>query len=208
MDDREQVTTQWSGFTTNRDRIDILRLLDELEELIEDKTVKVFHRIWGLSEDEFFMLTNKIRASLPEEVKKANRAAADSDRIMAAAREEAEVILNNARLEARRIMDEAKSEATHLVDTSEISKLATVQAREIVSGAENSAREIRRGADEYATQVLSGLEDHLAKLTGSCQRGREKLEQRLRTIAQQPEVINIEQPSVVTPPARRESYRR
>ena len=52
------------------------------------------------------------------------------------------------------------------------------RAREIIAGAEHTAREVRAGADEYAKEVLSNLESFTSRMIGTIQRGREKLEQR------------------------------
>jgi vacuolar-type H+-ATPase subunit H len=159
---------------------DVLKLLDKLEDLA-DGAIEFWHRAWGLSLDEFHMLTNKIRASLPDEVRRASRVAGDSDRIVSAARDEGQMILQQAREEAERILEEAKTEQRRLTDESEIVRMATAQAKEIVASAEGSARSIRRGADEYAAEVLSAVENHLGRLLGTIQRGREKLEQRVES---------------------------
>ena len=47
---------------------DILRLLDDLEDLAENGT-SFFGKAWGLDLEEFHMLINKVRASLPDEVR-------------------------------------------------------------------------------------------------------------------------------------------
>lgn len=163
---------------------DILRLLDSLEELSENARC-YFGRAWGLDLEEFHMLTNKIRASLPDEVRRASRVANDSDKIVSSARQEAEQIIEQANSEANRIVEEARQMASKLVDTSEINRLAKSQAQEIMARADSAAREVRRGADEYAREVLAAIENHLAKVMGTLQKGREKLE--VRISAQQPE---------------------
>ncbi len=157
---------------------DILKLLDSLEELAEN-TQAFFGRAWGLQLEEFHMLTNKIRASLPDEVRRASRIAGDSDKIVSAAKEEADMIAEQARAEAKRVVEEARQMAAKLIDTSEINKLAKAQAREIMANADSAAREIRRGADEYAREVLAAIENHLASVMGTLQKGREKLEVRI-----------------------------
>jgi len=159
--------------------VDILKLLDKLEEVVENSLFEIWGRAYGIKTEEFHMLINKVRASLPDEVRTATRLASDSDRIVSAAREEARVMVEHAREEAAQLVEEAKAEAARLVETSEINRLATAQAREIVASAEASAREIRAGADEYAREVLANLENFTAKLMGTIQRGLEKLEQRI-----------------------------
>jgi len=176
---QEQTVTKRPAFLHGgNSQEDILKLLDSLEELAENAH-SFFGKAWGLDLEEFHMLTNKIRASLPDEVRRASRVANDSDKIVAVAKEEAEMIIEQATEEANRIADEARQMASKLVDTSEISRLAKAQAQEALAHAENAARHTRRGADEYAREVLASIENHLAKVMGTLQKGREKLEVRI-----------------------------
>jgi cell division septum initiation protein DivIVA len=157
---------------------DILKLLDGLEELAEN-AYSFFGRAWGVDLEEFHMLTNKIRASLPDEVRRANRVANDSDKIVSAAKEEAAVITERAIEESNRIMEEARQMAAKLIDTSEINRLAKAQAQDMMANAEAASRDIKRGADEYAREVLGAVESHLANVMGTLQKGREKLDMRI-----------------------------
>jgi vacuolar-type H+-ATPase subunit H len=176
---QEQVVVRRPSFLSGRtSQEDILKLLDSLEELAEN-TQSFFGRAWGLNLEEFHMLTNKIRASLPDEVRRASRVANDSDKIVSAAKEEAGLIVEQANEEAARIVEEARQMAAKLVDTSEINRMAKAQAQEIMANAESAAREIKRGADEYAREVLASVENHLASVLGTLQKGREKLDMRI-----------------------------
>lgn len=176
---QEQVVIRKPSFLSSvSPQEDILRLLDDLEELADSATLFMGKR-WGLDDEEFHVLINKIRASLPDEVRRASRVMNDSDKMVASAREEANVITEQAAEEAGRIVEEAKQMAARLVDTSEINKLAKSQAQEIMANAESNAREVKRGADEYAKEVLSAIENHLAKVMGTLQKGREKLDVRI-----------------------------
>ncbi len=157
---------------------DILKLLDGLEELTDDAHC-FLGKAWGINLEEFHMLTNKIRASLPDEVRRANRVANDSDKIVSAAKEEADMIVERATEESNRIVEEARQMAAKLVDTSEINRLAKAQAQGIMANAENHARSMKRSADEYAREVLTAVENHLGKVMGTLDKGREKLETRI-----------------------------
>lgn len=179
MSQDNRVMVHGTSFVNGRNNNeDILRLLDKLEELAEAPH-SCFGRAWGLKLEEFHILTNKIRASLPDEVRRARSVARDGDKIVSAAKEEADMIVEQAVEESNRVVAEARQMAARLVDTSEINQLAKAQAQEIMSSAETSAREIRRGADEYAREVLASIENHLAKVMGTLQKGREKLEARI-----------------------------
>lgn len=177
---QEQIIVQRPSFLNGKgSQEDILKLLDSLEELA-DNAHSFFGKAWGLDLEEFHMLTNKIRASLPDEVRRASRVASDSDKIVSAAREEASLITEQAASEAKRIVAEARQMAAKLVDTSEISRMAKAQAQDIMAHAEATARTIKRGADEYAREVLASIENYLAgKVMAPLQKGREKLEERI-----------------------------
>lgn len=163
--------------------IEILQLLKQLEELVENtRYIALLKLTYGLDHDEFFVLVNRIRASLPEDVKRASNLTRERDRILDTAREEANHIIEESRAEAGRILEEARLQAQRLVDQSEIVLMAKEQARQIVASAQEDARQIRRGADEYARDVLNNLEAVLAKAIGTIQRGKEKLEESLEEI--------------------------
>ena len=179
MNKNQKPITKYPFITQRGPEVDILKLLDKLEDSIETNIFEICGRAYGVKTEDLHMLINKIRASLPDEVRTATRLASDTDKIVGVAKEEARIIIENAREEAARIVDDAQHQADQLVDTSEIKRLATAQAREIVASSESSAREVRRGADEYAREVLANLENFTAKLMGTIQRGREKLEQRI-----------------------------
>ncbi len=178
MSDERMVVQRPSFMSGRGPQEDILKLLDGLEEQA-DNAYSFFGKAWGVDLEEFHMLTNKIRASLPDEVRRASRVANDSDKIVSAAKEEAAVITERAVEESNRIVEEARQMAAKLIETSEINRLAKAQAQDIMSNADATAREIRRGADEYAREVLAAIENHLAGVMGTLQKGREKLEVRI-----------------------------
>jgi len=161
--------------------IEILQLLKQLEELVENtKYIALLKLTYGLDHDEFFVLVNRIRASLPEDVKRASNVTRERDRILETAHEEANHIIEESKAEAARILEEARLQAQRMVDQSEIVMMAKEQAQHIVASAREDARQIRRGADEYARDVLNNLEAVLAKAIGTIQRGKETLEESLR----------------------------
>jgi cell division septum initiation protein DivIVA len=150
-------------------------MLDQLEEMVENAP-HLSKWAFGVDIERVIVLTNKIRASLPEDVKKATRIAGESERLLGAAREEASMVVEDARREATRIVEEARRQQQGLVDDSEIHRLAAAQARELTEAAERKAAAQKRGADEYAREVLDDLEEFLTKFLGAVRRGKESLE--------------------------------
>jgi regulator of protease activity HflC (stomatin/prohibitin superfamily) len=159
--------------------IDVPKLIDRLEDMVEGSR-HFMNKAWGIDLEEFYILTNKIKASLPDDVRKATRLTKDSQRIVDEAKLEAEQILERAKKEAERAVSEARSEAERLKDNHEISRMATAQAKELLAQAEEGAKEMRRGADEYALDVLTRLETEVATMMRTIQKGREKLERDVR----------------------------
>lgn len=185
--------------------IDTIKCLERLEALVEESfKVMGFYRF---DEEEFYMLVNKIRASLPEDLRKAGKITQNSEKITLAAQSEAEQAVEAGRAEAAQIVQEARARAQALAEQSEIARIASAQAREIVAqaeaeardlrvAAENYAGDVRAGADEYAHDVLGDLEDQVGQvlrqvegrvsgMLTTIQRGRAKLDQRSGRPAQE-----------------------
>lgn len=178
--------------------VDVFRLLEQLEELPEKSRHLPFNIRIGFDEEQFYYLVLKIRANLPEEMKRAQKVARDTQRIVDEARDSAAQQVESARIDAQKIIEEAQAEAQRIlhqaqlaaqqmdadaqsramemVSESQIVQLATAQAHEILRSAETEGVEIRRGADEYAREVLSNLEAVMGKAIVTVRRGREALE--------------------------------
>ena len=144
-----------------------LDLIRRLEELVDRETKwHAFRRSWGVDEEKFFTLLNKLRASLPEDLKKASRIAREGDQILGEAHEQ-----------AARILAEAQEQAALLVSNDEISKQAAKQAEEVLQRARDEAEETRQQVNDYAKRVLLNLEGYTSKLLATIERGRLRLEE-------------------------------
>jgi cell division septum initiation protein DivIVA len=165
--------------------MDILRLLEELMQHIDD-TPRFGPVTWGLNRDEISMQIAKIRASLPQELKAAFSTVRESDRILEAARQDAnsalghaqsesEKIIAEARKDAERIIEEARLQQERLVAESEILKLSKAQSDEIKSSADREAVSLRRGAEKYAFDVLSQLEGVVGKVATTIERSKQEI---------------------------------
>lgn len=173
--------------------IDVLRLLENLRDLAQRP--KSFAGIaFGYNGEEMIMQIEKIRATLPREVKDAASLARESDRIIEAAKEDADRTLAQSHAQAERALAEAKKEAERIVEQarlqqeqmvseSEILKLAKAQADEVRHSAEREANQMRRGADRYAHDVLSNLEASVGRVLSQVERGRAELEHVERELA-------------------------
>jgi hypothetical protein len=166
--------------------MDTLKIINAIEDMVED--APKFLGFVRMDEDRFFQMVSKLRASLPEDMRKVSQLADDTDRIrleahgaanehleavkveaermLAATREEAERLHGAAQLEAAQTLERAKGASQSLIDQSEIARIATAQAREIIAQADAEAAEIRAGADAYAKETLTALEAHIQRAMG------------------------------------------
>jgi cell division septum initiation protein DivIVA len=130
--------------------VDLLSLLDRLEHLItSSQRMPMTNRVL-VREQDVLQLVDEIRAALPEEMKQAHRIYQERDRLLA-----------QAEAEANRIIGAAREEAERLINDDEVLRLAAERAAEIESEAEEQAGNLRNGADAYAVQTLRDLEDRL-----------------------------------------------
>lgn len=130
----------------------VYRVLDKLESYVHDGTwLPAGYRV--LSEERLIEFVEKIRATLPEEVGRAQIIAKGGEKVIRAAQEKAE----------------------ELLDQHEIVQRARTTADVVLREAEERARKIREGADHYAAQVLAEMEARLAAALGSVQKGRAAL---------------------------------
>lgn len=180
------------------EQVDIYNLLDQLEGLLEKSKRLPMHTLVGFDEDQFYYLVLKIRANLPDDMKKAQRVARDSERIVDEARDaatqqlesgrveanrvvadakaDAERMVEEARSESLRIIEQARAQAAQMVERSEIMQMATAQAHDTIRRSETEANEIRKGADDYARDVLTALEGQMNKALTAVQRGKDMLD--------------------------------
>lgn len=166
--------------------IDVYRLLDNLKEQIENMRA-VGNITFGLSKNELVFQIEKIKASMPREMKDAATLAKESERMIEHARQEGDVMVEQGKREADRILQEASAEAARIlkqaeldqermVNEAEVLKIAKAQSDEILVSADKESRAMRRGADEYARNVLNKLETVVTNLHTQIERGKSELE--------------------------------
>lgn len=144
--------------------MDLLNSLNELEELIENSSKIPFTRKVMVEEDRLLDLLDRIRTTMPEEVRQAKWII-----------QEREKVLQDSQKEAIRIMDDAQKQIEKKADDSEIVRQAKTNAEEILARAESVAAEIREGAKGYADDILVNLQENLGKILSQIEQGRSEL---------------------------------
>ncbi len=190
-----------------RSDVDILKLLTELEDLVESTRRGPMGILIGFPEDRFHTVLLKIRANLPEEMKRASALAREQEELLERVRDESTALLSEThqaavkelercradaehksreiieagKAEAKGIIEAARKAGDDLVADSEIVQRAVIIADNTRAAAEDEAKSVRAGADEYARTVLDNLDGVLGKALNQIQRGRDLLDQNLST---------------------------
>lgn len=144
--------------------MDLLNALNELEELIETSGKIPLTRKVVINEDRILDLLDRIRTTIPEEIRQAKWIIQEREKVM-----------NDSQKEALRLLEEAQKQVEKQADESEMVRKAKDMAEQIVARAEANAMELREGAKSYADNILTNLMDSLDKLLSEVEQGRSEL---------------------------------
>lgn len=144
--------------------MDVLRLLDDLEDIIENSSSIPFSGRVLLSREEIIEMIKEIRIQLPDEVKQAQWIKEERNKILIDAQHESENIISN-----------TKKHIEELVERDKIVELAKRKGEEIIASAEEQAKEIRIASTKYADDILENLETELLNIKETIESNRKEL---------------------------------
>ncbi len=149
------------------ERMDILYLLDQLEEVLGAGSRLPLTSRTLVDEQEILDILDQIRVSIPDELKAARRLTQDRDQVIA-----------DARAEADRMLRDADAQASERVGEHHLVRAAEIRAADIEDRALRRAADIRREADAYAYRVLQKLREQISSVASTVDRGITELEAR------------------------------
>lgn len=143
--------------------VDILKLLTELEEIVEGTRRLPAGLMMRFDDEKFHYVIMKIRANLPEEMKRASRLARDSERIVEETRESADRVLAEAREAALRELEAGRRDADRriedaLAQATKAREEAAAEGERIAAQARVKAEDIVAVAREQAELLVSDCE--------------------------------------------------
>ena len=144
--------------------MELFNALNELEEIVETSIKVPMTRRVLVDEDRLLDMLDRIRTTLPEEIRQARWIIQEREKVMAETKKE-----------AGRIMEDVQKQMERRVEESEFVRVARERAEEIVEKAENVAREIKQGARDYADDLLNELESRIEKVITEIRDGRSEL---------------------------------
>ncbi len=146
--------------------MEILQIIDLLEDKVEQtKTIPLLNRAI-IDKEELLEEIEKLRLSLPEDMKQARLIKEDRKRIIAEAQAEADEIINNAKLKTEKMISEH-----------EITKKAYEQANQIVVAAQKNSKELRMGARQYVDSLFADTDAKLTKAQAIIRKARADVRQ-------------------------------
>ena len=131
----------------------IIRLLDELEDVLDQSRGIVFSSKVSVDKEEVYGIIKDMRDALPNEIKQSRFIVQERNKILIDAQKEADEITKT-----------AEEQMSKLIDDHEITKAAYAQSSEIIEASKRNAREMRIGAAEYADEVLALAETRLKEM--------------------------------------------
>lgn len=144
--------------------MDVLKLIDEIEDIIEEGTTLPFSKKIMVDVDEILDIIKEIRIRLPDEIKQAAWIKDEKQRILAEAQKDADNLIN-----------EAEYRLEELIDQEAITKAAKDKAEDLINKAQITAKEIRLGAMEYADTLLLETQEQLKDVIGLLNDNRKEL---------------------------------
>ncbi len=145
--------------------MELFNIINEMEELIESSPKVPMTRRVLVDEDRLLDYLDRIRTSLPEELRQAKWVL-----------QEREKVITDSKREALRIIEDAEKQLEKKADESEITRKAHDLAAQIKSQAEDVARQIKQGARDYADEILADLEERLESILKQISEGRAELQ--------------------------------
>ncbi len=144
--------------------VDILKLLTELEDQIEN-TPKKMGMMFRFDEDKFHMTVMKIRANLPEEMKRASKLAREQERIVEETKLHSERSHEEARLAAQAEVERGKKAAQAERDAAKAESErqraeAKAEAMRMTGDASTALDRAREAAEREARQILDEARAH------------------------------------------------
>jgi len=144
--------------------MDLQYLIDRLETMVRaGRRMPITNKLM-MDEQELVDLIDQMRTVLPEEIRYAKHVLREKEQILAEAQAQSEDILRAAR-----------QQAEVLIEREGLLKQAKAQADDIRRQAQEEAERVQVGADNYVRTVLNDLSDSLQRQLASINKGLESL---------------------------------
>ena len=137
----------------------IEQLIEDIYEYIEGCKPKGFSTTQVIvMKDEIYDLLDRMRLTIPDEIKRCSKVVANRDQIIANAEERAEKIIADAKIQAEALVHESEIMRQAYLQANEMVSRATQQADSIMQAVNYDAEQMKAGALAYTNDMLSEIE--------------------------------------------------
>lgn len=144
--------------------VDIIKLLTDLEDQVESTGRGPFGTLFRFDEDRFHMTVMKIRANLPDDLKRASRLAREMEVTSEEAREQIERAVADSKQGARAELERARAEAA------QIRQRAQEAAAALEEEAAQAAAAVRLAAEQEAQRIREETDAECERLVDDARR--------------------------------------
>lgn len=137
-----------------------------MEDLVESSKSLPLTKSRAVNYDEFFVLSTRLKGSLPEDIKKAERLAKEGQQVVVTARAEAQRTVTEAQNESQRVLSDSRSQSERIVAE------ARTRGDRVLEDARREAERIIADAQQHAEQLVA---DHA--ITARAQQAADQMEQ-------------------------------
>lgn len=123
-------------------------MIDELEQLVEAGKGRFFGKVF-VDEEAFYVLTTKLKKSLPKDLQEAAKVTQQSTKIMSGAETEAHRLLSDAQEESQRLRSDARAQSDRMIQN------AREDHDRIIEEARREAERIEADARQHAEQLVA-----------------------------------------------------
>src|SRR6056297_1637623 len=153
----------------------VLKLLDELEEVIENCANLPLSGKALIDRNDFLDILKEIRIVLPDEIKQAQWIKQERASILEEAQNESGSMIEKAKRESNEMMSKAEEHVRSLIENDVIVKESTKKAKGIIQNAEETAEEIKSGSLKYSDAILKNLQENISDIMETLERNRIEL---------------------------------
>ena len=161
--------------------MNIFKIFDTIEEIVfsSQRMPWPFGQWSVINRQNFLRMLDKMRHSVPEEMKHAREVTRESDRLLADAHDRAEATVAEARTQAASRLETARDERERLINATEVVQTARVKAAEVEEVARVQAREMEKMARARCQELREKAEGEARRVMAEAHADARRCEQEL-----------------------------
>ena len=161
--------------------MNIFKIFDTIEEIVfsSQRLPWPFAQWSIINRQHFLRMLDKMRHSVPEEMKHAREVTREVDRLLAEAHDRAESVISDARTQASARLETAREERERLINATEVVQTARTRATEIEEAARVQARDLEKATRQRCQEIRERAEEEARRVVVAARAEADRCEQEL-----------------------------